>query len=212
MIQVNNLSVALGARWILQDLSLRVEDGHTVVVTGANGSGKSVLARAVAGLTPASAGQVLIDGVNVRRRKARRQIGYLPQDCGLYDYLTVWENLTFFASLAGVPWRQRRKVCTDLLELAGLGAVAQSSASRLTPGQRQRLALARTLAGDPKVLVLDEPLAGLDADARGDLTGLLTELAAMGKSILITTGAPDGLHYDRLLVVSQGHLKGGEVA
>jgi heme ABC exporter ATP-binding subunit CcmA len=212
VLQVNAISVAIGGRWVLHDMSLRVENGQTVLVTGANGSGKSVLARAVAGLAPVSAGRVLVDNVDVRRRRARRQIGYLPQNCGLYEYLTVAENLRFFAALAGVPWRQRRKVCADLLELVGLGGAATLEASRLTPGQRQRLGVARTLAGDPKVLVLDEPLAGLDVDARADLRHLLGELTAMGKAILIATGDPDGLAYDRRLVLSQGQLKGGEVA
>jgi ABC-2 type transport system ATP-binding protein len=212
MLQINGISVAVGSRWVLENVSLLVEAGQTVLVTGANGAGKTVLARAAAGLAPVSAGQVLVDGIDIRRRKARRQIGYLPQNCGLYEYLTVAENLSFFAALAGVPWRQRRKVCADLLELVGLGGVSAAEASRLTPGQRQRLALARTLAGDPRVMVLDEPMAGLDAEARADLRHLLAELAAMGKAVLIATGDPDGLKYDRRLVLSQGQLKGGEVA
>lgn len=207
MIRIEGLTVKAGGQWVLDGVTLEVAAGETLVVTGANGAGKSVLARAAAGLTAATAGRVTIDSVDIRRRKARRQVGYLPQNGGLYDYLTVAENLRFFAALAGVSWRQRKKVCTDLLELVGLGGVAETYASRLTPGQRQRLAVARALAGDPKILVLDEPLAGLDADGRADLRHLLQELAGMGKAILITTGDPDGIRYDRLVV-----LKGGQVA
>lgn len=212
MLDARELTLLIDGTLVLNGVSFSMEAGQVLLVTGANGSGKSLLARAVAGLQPLSAGHVLVDGDDVRRRRARRRVGYLPQNGGLYDDLTVRENLEFFASLAGVSWRQRAKVCGDLLELAGLTTAAQLPAGRLTPGQRQRLCLARTLAGDPPVLVLDEPLAGLDAEARGDFRHLLGELAAMGKTILITAGDPDGLPFDRHLVLSQGRVKGGEVA
>lgn len=212
MIQVEQLSVRLGGRWVLDGISFGVAAGHLVLVTGVNGSGKSVLARTVAGLTAAGGGRIMIDGVPVTQRKARRMLGYLPQQAGLYDYLTVSETLRFTASAVGVPWRQKAKVCADLLELVGLGGAAERDVARLSPGQRQRLAIARSLMGDPRVLVMDEPLQGLDADGRGDLRHLLGELTQMGKAILVTTGDPDGLPYNRLLVLANGKIKGGEVA
>lgn len=212
MIEVSGLTLLMGGTRVLSDVSFAVDAGKVLLVTGANGAGKSLLARAVAGLQPVTAGRVLINGGDIRRWRARHRVGYLPQNGGLYEDLTVLENLQFFTALAGVGWRQRAKVCADLLELAGLGAAGGLLAGRLTPGQRQRLCLARTLAGDPPVLMLDEPLAGLDAEARGDFRHLLGELAAMGKAILITTGDPDGLPFDRHLVLSQGRVKGGEVA
>lgn len=206
MIRVQQLSV----RGVLHDVSLEVSSGETVVVSGTNGSGKSLLARAVAGLEPA-AGSVTVGGLPASKRKARRQLGYLPQQGALYGYLTAEENLRFFAAMAGVGWRTRRKVAGELLELIGLHGLAQVEADRLTPGQRQRLAIARALAGDPRALVLDEPLAHLDADGRLEVGQMLSELTRMNKAVLITTGDPAGLAATRVLQLEGGRLKGGEV-
>lgn len=212
MIRADGLWLSAGGRWVLQGISLDLGRGELAAVTGPNGAGKSLLARALAGLSPLSRGKVTVDGIDIRRRKARRMVGYLPQQCGVYDYLTVEENLRFYAAVAGVSWRQRKRVCGDLLELVGLAKAGGQEVSRLSPGQRQRLALARTLAGDPAALVLDEPLAGLDADGRADIRHLLAELAGMGKAIVVTVGDPDGLALDRRWQLAEGLLKGGEVA
>lgn len=212
MIRADDIWLSAGGRWVLQGLSLDVGRGELVAVTGPNGAGKSLLARALAGLSPLSRGKVTVDGIDVRRRRARRMVGYLPQQCGLYDYLTVEESLRFYAALAGVSWRQRKKVCGDLLELVGLARAGGLEVSRLSPGQRQRLALARTLAGDPAALILDEPLAGLDADGRADVRHLLAELVGMGKTVVVTVGDPDGLTLHQRWHLAGGVLKGGEVA
>ncbi|HWI63493.1 MAG TPA: ABC transporter ATP-binding protein [Symbiobacteriaceae bacterium] len=198
MITAEGIWVSAAGRWVLQGVSLSVGRGEIGAVTGANGSGKSLLARALAGTLPVSRGRVRVDG---------GKVGYLPQLGGLYDYLTVIENLHFAASVASVPWRARRKVCGDLLELVGLNGSGHVDVARLTPGQRQRLCLARTLAGDPGVLVLDEPLTGLDSEGQGEIRHLLAELAGMGKTILVLAASLDGVPAGRTWT-----LKGGEVA
>lgn len=225
MIQADGVTVLLGGRAVLTAVSLQAEAGQALLVTGANGAGKSVLARTLAGLQAPSAGRVTVcrtpgdsraaggsGAVDVRSRKARRLVGYLPQGGGLYDYLTVRENLGFFAAVAGVARRQRERVVVDLLEVVGLTEAGGLEASRLTPGQRQRLCLARTLVGDPPVLVLDEPLAGLDAGGRADVRHLVAELASLGKALVLLAGDPDGLPHDRTLTLSDGRLKGGDAA
>jgi ABC-2 type transport system ATP-binding protein len=212
MMRADGLWVRSGGRWVLSGLSFELGRGELGAVTGPNGAGKSLLARSLAGILPLSAGKVTVDGVDIRRRKARRQVGYLPQQCGVYEYLTVEESLRFYAAVAGVSWRQRKRVCGDLLELVGLAKAGREDVARLSPGQRQRLALARTLAGDPAVLVLDEPMAGLDADGRADVRHLLAELVGMGKTILVTAGDTDGLTLHRRWQLAEGVLKGGEVA
>jgi ABC-2 type transport system ATP-binding protein len=211
MIRAEGLRADAGGRWILQSATLTVEAGQVVIVTGPNGSGKSLLARALMGLAPAS-GKVTVNGVPVKSARGRRMVGYLPQGASLYDYLTVAENLQFFSAMAGVVWRSRAKVVADLLELVGLKSLAEAEAARLSPGQRQRLAFARALAGDPPALVLDEPLAGLDAEGRAELRDLLGTLAQMGKAMLILTGDPDGIAHDRMLFLEHGRLLGGVLA
>ncbi len=211
MLHLDGLSVKLGGRWVLDGVSLDVAPGETVLVTGANGSGKSVLAQAAVGLLALSAGRVQVGGLPVGRRKARRLLGYLPQTPGLYDFMTVSENMRFFAASAGVGLRHRKKACEDMLELTGLTAVAGNDVERLTPGQRRRLSVARALVGEPQALVLDEPLAGLDADGRTDVRAVLKDLASMGKAILIVTGDPDGLECSRQYALADGCLsRGGE--
>lgn len=211
MIRAEGLSFAAGGRWLLSGATFTVEAGRVVLITGANGSGKSLLARGLMGLAPVS-GKVTVNGVEARSSRGRRLMGYLPQSASLYEYLTVAENLKFFAAMAGVSWRSRSKVVADLLELMGLKGHANTEAARLSPGQRQRLAVARALSGDPPALVLDEPLAGLDAEGRTELKHLLGELAQMGKAILILTGDPDGIAHDRMLTLENGLLKGGVLA
>lgn len=212
MIRVEDLLLAGGGRPVLVNVTLLVNSGQIVVVQGANGAGKSLLARAVVGLARPHAGRVTIDGMDVRRFRARRMIGYLPQLPGFYEDLTAEENLRLYASVARIPWRRRKQVVQDLLELVGLGALSQQPVGRLTPGQRQRLAFGRALVGDPPVLVLDEPLTGLDAAGRQDVAHLLEELAGMGKAILVVTGDPDGLPRHLLMRLSDQTVKGGEVA
>lgn len=211
MIRAEGLSFATGGRWILRGATFTVEAGTVVLVTGANGVGKSLLARALVGLAPVS-GKVTVNGVDVRSSRGRRLVGYLPQGASCYTYLTVAENIHFFAAVAGVPRQSRAKVAADLLELVGLYALSDHEAASLTPGQQQRLALARALAGDPPALVLDEPLAGLDAEGRADLKHLLATLAQLGKGILMLTGDPAGVPCDRMLLLENGILKGGVLA
>ncbi len=205
MIRADGLRLQAGGRVLLEGGSLAVAPGERVLITGPNGAGKSLLAQVLVGLSPG--GQVTVNGAPVRGSKGRRQVGYLPQGASLYGYLTVEENLSFFTGLAGLPRRAQAKVVRDLLELVGLIRLAGEEASRLTPGQRQRLAVARALAADPPALVLDDPLAGLDAEGRADLHHLLDELAAMGKAILILAGDADVLAHDRHLILADGALK-----
>lgn len=211
MIRAEGLDLKIGRRRVLHSVSLQVGAGEVVVVTGANGTGKSLLAQALVGLVPAE-GRVLIDGIAVQRPPARRRAGYLPQGAPLYAHLSALENLHLFAALARVPWRRRRTVCLDLLELVGLSALADAAPAALSPGQRQRLAVGRALVGDPLALILDEPLTGLDAEGRQEVGHLVGELARMGKAVLIVAGDPEGLPCHRLLRLQDGQLVGGESA
>jgi heme exporter protein A len=171
----------------LRGASLTIPAGATVALLGPNGAGKTTLLRILATLTRPSAGEVTIDGLDLRRdaQDIRRRIGYLGHQPLLYDELTAEENLDFFARVYGVRDRQARMGA--LLERVGLRHKAKDRARDLSRGQTQRLALARALLHEPSLLLLDEPDAGLDEQGVTLLEEILRERAAVGQTAVFTT-------------------------
>ena len=124
------------------------------------------------------------------RREVRRAIGYMPDEFGVYEDLRVWEYLDFFAACYDIPEKKRKTLVADLLELVDLQHRREDMVDKLSRGMKQRLSLARTLAHDPQVLVLDEPASGLDPRARVEIRELLGELANMGKDDFLLVAYP----------------------
>jgi ABC-2 type transport system ATP-binding protein len=170
-------------------LDLTIPEGEIFGLVGPNGAGKTTTLRILATLLDATAGEVEIAGVSVRRnpQAARRVIGFMPDVFGVYDDMKVWEYLDFFARCYGLPADRRRRIIGDLLELVDLAEKRDSYVQNLSRGMQQRLCLAHTLVHDPQVLLLDEPASGLDPRARVELRELLRELRALGKTILISS-------------------------
>jgi ABC-2 type transport system ATP-binding protein len=139
-------------------------------------------------ITP-TAGQALVAGYSVTEypREVRRAIGYMPDFFGVYDDMKVWEYLDFFAACYEIPERERPALITDLLALVDLTHRRDDMVEKLSRGMKQRLSLARTLAHDPDVLILDEPASGLDPRARIEIRELLVEMAQMGKTIFFSS-------------------------
>jgi ABC-2 type transport system ATP-binding protein len=183
--------VARGAarKAAIDQLSFDVPAGATLGLIGPAGSGKTTTIRILATLLVPTSGEATIMGASVTRdpQRVRRITGYAPVAYGVYPDMTVSEYLRFFAASYGVPAPERRSLVTDLLELVDLSHRRDEPVGRLSPGMLQRLSLARALAHDPQILLLDEPSANLDPRARVEMRELLKELRSMGKAIVITS-------------------------
>jgi len=165
MLVVDSVSVSLGGQSVLNAVSLEVAAGEVVAVFGPSGSGKSTLLRAVAGLVEVESGRVVIDGVDVTGVPThRRRVGMVFQDEQLFPHRDVAGNVAFGLEMAGVGRRERESRVEELLSAVGLDGFGDRDVSTLSGGEAKRVALARSLAPRPAVLLADEPLTGLDAD------------------------------------------------
>jgi ABC-2 type transport system ATP-binding protein len=189
IIETKNLTKRYGKLIAVNDLSLDVEQGAIYGFVGPNGAGKTTTMRMITTLLQPTAGEAWVAGRSVTRdpRSVRRAIGYMPDFFGVYDDMKVWEYLDFFAACYGIPEAQRASLIGDLLELVDLSHRREDQVDTLSRGMKQRLCLARTLAHDPQVLILDEPASGLDPRARIEIRELLVELSRMGKTIFFST-------------------------
>ncbi len=184
-------------RPILDDVSLSLDPGTTTALLGRSGSGKTTLLRTVNGLVLPTGGTVTVSGAQVGRdsspqqlRDLRHGIGYVIQETGLYPHMTVERNVALPLELAGKPLEERKKRAQDLLGTTGLdpATFAARHPHELSGGQRQRVGLARALANDPALLLLDEPFGALDPLTRAEMQTMLRDLLArLGKTALIVT-------------------------
>jgi ABC-2 type transport system ATP-binding protein len=188
-VAIDQLWVTYGETRAVQGISLAIPRGEVFGFIGPNGAGKSSTIRVLATLLMPAYGRVTIDGLDIVQNpmEVRRRIGYVPDTFGVYEDLTAWEYLHFFAAAYGLPRSQRRQVIDDVLGLTDLTAKADTMVDALSRGMKQRLALARVLLHDPDLLLLDEPASGLDPRARIEMRELLKELRNMGKTILISS-------------------------
>ena len=189
VIKIKELTKCYGSRTAVERLNLEVEQGEIFGFVGPNGAGKTSTIRMVATLLQPTSGEILVAGIPVIQspRQVRQMIGYMPDFFGVYQDMTVWEYLDFFAACYQIPGSQRAGMIEDLLELVDLSHRRKDMVDRLSRGMKQRLSLARTLVNDPQVLILDEPASGLDPRARVEIRELLVELSRMGKTIFFST-------------------------
>ena len=193
MLDVRDVTVRFGERTVLDRVSLSVADGEVVALLGPSGSGKSTLLRVIAGLLVPDGGSVWVDGIDVSAVPAhRRQIGMVFQDEQLFPHLTVAANVGFGLRMQGRPKGEIASRVAELLDLVGLPSLADRHVTKLSGGEAKRVALARSLAPQPRVLLLDEPLTGLDRDLHDRLAAdLATLLRATGTTALLVTHDPD---------------------
>ncbi len=186
-IDVKGLSKAFAGRRVVQDLSLQVNHGEIFGFLGPNGSGKTTSIRMLCGLLQPDAGSGTCLGYDVitETEQIKREVGYMTQRFSLYEDLTVAENLDFVARVYGVA--QAAQVVAAAVERLGLSQRRDQLAGTLSGGWKQRLALAATTLHQPKLLLLDEPTAGVDPKARRDFWLAIHQLAAQGITVLVST-------------------------
>ncbi|MCC6799077.1 MAG: ABC transporter ATP-binding protein [Anaerolineae bacterium] len=189
IIETHGLVKRYGQIVAVNNLSLQVPRGAIYGFVGPNGAGKTTTMRILTTLITPTSGDAYVAGYSVvdYPREVRRAIGYMPDFFGVYDDMKVWEYLDFFAACYEIPERDRPGLIKDLLALVDLAHRRDDMVEKLSRGMKQRLSLARTLAHDPEVLILDEPASGLDPRARIEIRELLVEMARMGKTIFFSS-------------------------
>lgn len=186
MLNVSHLSAQYQGRPALKDISLQIASGELVVVLGPSGCGKTTLLNLIAGFLPASSGSITLDGVPVNGPGADR--GVVFQHEGLLPWRDVVSNVEFGLQLAGINKSQRRETALRMLNKVGLKGYEQHFIWQLSGGMRQRVGIARALAADPRLLLLDEPFGALDAFTREQMQELLLTIwRDTGKQILLIT-------------------------
>ncbi len=207
-LSLTNISVTYADTDAVTDIDLQVAQGERFAIMGPSGSGKSTLLRAIAGLVPLHSGSVHIDGVDVTGIPAhRRPVGLMFQDYALFPHMTVLENVAYGLRMRGVAKRERQERANELLELVGLGGFAARRTATLSGGEQQRVALARTLAPSPSIVLLDEPLGSLDISLK---EALLREtrsiLDAVGAiSVYVTHDRSEAFAFcDRMAILHDG--------
>ena len=195
VVEVEHVARRLGSKQVLRDVSFTVPAGQAFGITGANGSGKTVLLRLLAGLDRSSQGLVRVAGQDAARSagKVRRVVGYLPEDAILYRGLTVKQYLDFVGRARGLGRQVRAASIETLLEVVGLERQRGVDLGTLSPGERRRVLMAGALMHEPTVLLLDDPIRSLDGQARSEQLEVLRELRRLGSSIVMTSTRPEDL-------------------
>jgi lipopolysaccharide export system ATP-binding protein len=187
---VRSLSKAYRRRPVLRDVSLDLHRGEVVALLGPNGAGKTTCFYAIAGLIPPDAGVVTIDGREVTwlpmYRRAKLGIGYLPQEASIFRGLTVADNIRAVLEVAVGDREKRREMLDELMAEFSVTHLRRTPAIALSGGERRRVEIARCLAAQPKYVLLDEPFAGVDPVAVGDIRKLVRKLTDRGIGVLIT--------------------------
>lgn len=212
MLEIKRLNVAYGLAKVLFDIELEVRAGEVAVLLGRNGAGKSTCLKAVMGLVPASSGEIRFDGRRIERlepyRIARLGLGYVPEDRRIFSDLTVMQNLEVgrrTRSGAAARWTPQR-----LFELfPNLGRMQDRQGARMSGGEQQMLAIARTLMGNPEAILLDEPSEGLAPLIAEQLANTVLELKREGLTLLL---CEQSLYFaqrvaDRAFIIEKGHLR-----
>ncbi|HUJ03401.1 MAG TPA: ABC transporter ATP-binding protein [Rhizomicrobium sp.] len=214
MIEVRDLVYEYPSKRALEGVSLSVRSETITALVGPNGAGKTTLLRCLAALEPPYAGTVLIDGLDTAEapRQIHARLGYLPDFYGLYDELTVRRCLTYAARAHGIAPGETDSAVEKAATRVHLTDRLESKAGELSRGLRQRLAIGQAIVHEPKVLLLDEPAAGLDPQARRDLSALLLSLRECGMTLVVSSHILAELedYCSEMIIIENGRVVGGK--
>lgn len=202
-LEVRGLSVRRSGKSILKDIEFSLQPGRIVGLLGPSGAGKTTLMRTIVGLQRFHRGQVLVLGRPAGSLALRDELGYMAQSQGYYLDLTVRENLDYFARINGAPGSQVDALLNEL----NIKKQANQLVGNLSGGQQARVSLATALLGSPRLLVLDEPTAGLDPLLRQKLWQYFAQLAGQGMSMLVSShDMAESRHCDHVILLKDGHI------
>jgi ABC-2 type transport system ATP-binding protein len=205
-ILVDNVSFSFGKLKALDKLSLTIEKGISFGLLGPNGAGKTTLIRALTGLLTVKRGSIYILGDSIAQRNLLT-IGYMPQQASLYNELTIYQNVHFFASLYHIAGDERRELVEEAIRLVELWDRRDDAISRLSGGMKQRVSLACAIVHKPAVLFLDEPTVGLDPELRVNFWDHFKSLNQQGITIVVSSHTmDDAAHCDRLAFIRYGRV------
>ncbi|MFO0608742.1 MAG: ABC transporter ATP-binding protein [Polyangiales bacterium] len=192
----------------VKGISFDVKRGEIFGFLGPNGAGKTTTIKALLGLIFATRGELKLFGTPVGDPAARRKVGYLPENPYLYQYLTALEIMDLFGRLAGIPEDTRRTQSVEILRRVGLGSAMDLPVRRFSKGMLQRAGLAQALLGDPELLILDEPMTGLDPIGRKEVRDLILQERARGRTVMFSSHILSDVEMlcDRVAIVNRGQL------
>lgn len=205
MIEFKNVSKKYGRKPCIKDVSFKINKGEIVGLLGLNGAGKSTIMNMLTGYIYPTEGEIFIEGINIvdNREKASKKIGYLPEIPPLYTDMTISETLKFVCDIRGV--RDKKKSIDEILLKTGLHDVSNRMIGRLSKGYKQRVGLAVAMVGEPQILVLDEPTAGLDPKQITEIRELIKEIGK-DKTVLVSSHILSEISQvcNRVIVIKEG--------
>ncbi len=212
ILQGKHLEKSFKGRQVVKKVSIDVESGEVVGLLGPNGAGKTTIFDMVVGLCQPDRGEIWLHQDNITSlpmyKRARKGVGYLPQESSVFRGLSVEENVMAVLEMMGLPSKERKQRLEVLLSELGLTGLRKSKAYALSGGERRRLEITRALASRPRFLLLDEPFAGIDPIAVGDIQEIITQLKDKGIGLLITDhNVQETLSItDRAYIINEGEI------
>ena len=211
VVVTNGLTKKYGELTALDDLSIHVNRGQILGFIGPNGAGKTTTIKILVGQARPTSGSASIAGADCTQdsQAIKRLVGYMPDTFGAYDNMRVHEYLDFFGAAFKIPPKKRLDRMAEVMETSGVTYMKDRYVEALSHGMKQRVGIARTLLHDPQVLILDEPANGLDPQARIEMRELLLRLAAMGKTLIVTSHILPELSRicDQVAIITHGRLR-----